>query len=153
MENNNEGQEVHFSGENTLSSPRDSVNTKGLMNYINKLGNDFPVLIQEQQLATNAEEPFLRIMEARGIKTGVKLYPGYVFSSVVVLTKLSLDTLKFDTNCVISDIIDFTVESVGVALTIMLWNVDDYLLWKTITGSDVPYLGQIKLISFDELTF
>lgn len=153
MENNTDGQEVHFFDENTLSSPRTSVNTKGLMEYITHLGDSFPLLIQEQQVATNAEEPFLRIMESRGIKTGSEIYPGYVFSSVVVLTRLSLDTLKFDTNCVISHIVNHTIGMVGVCLTILLWKTEDYQEWKKSKGRDVPFLGEIKVTTFDELFY
>ena len=152
-QNNNDGQEVHFSGENTLSSPRTSVDTRGLMTYIKSLGNSLPALIQEQNLAINAEEPFLRIMQLKDIVTGVEIYPGFVFSSVAVLTKLSLDTLAFDSKCEIFQSIHHIVEMLGVCPVLLLRPKQDYEVWKLYENIKAPYQGNISIITFNELLF
>lgn len=150
---NNEGQEVHLIGDNSFTSPRPSIDVRAVSEYIKDLQGNLIALLRENQLVTDAEEPMLRVLQVHDIVTGVPMLPGYVFSTMKVLTKLDYETLKFDCLIEISHLVGELIEMVGMCPVIMVWPTRDYHEWKELNNIEAPYQGLIKIITLNELLY
>lgn len=150
----NEGQEVEFGDNgNSIVSARLSVDTKGILEYIQSLGYQLPAMLAQQQITHNAEEPYLRALQVQDIVTGTKLFNDKVFGTLVTVTPLALKTLDFDSKAIVSHKVKHLVEMTGFCLCVVVWPIEDYQVFQEeeIYQKNPPYQGVMEFVSFNEL--